>query len=90
MSVTIFIPPFLMQLTNSMKVTNVTGNTVGECVDDLIQRFPKIRELILNDDGKLLDNIGIYINGEIAHPDELTKAVNDGDEIHIINVIAGG
>ena len=41
-------------------------------------------------DGGLNNFIDIYVNMESAYPEELTKTVKDGDEIHIITAVAGG
>jgi len=34
--------------------------------------------------------IEIYVNAESSYPDELTKPVNDGDELQIVIMIVGG
>ena len=90
MSVTIFIPPFLRSYVSNGRLTDVSGNTVGECINNLIQQFPETRKLLLSDKGKLLDNVGIYINKEMISPDELVAQVKDGDEIYIISTVMGG
>ncbi|MBI2979332.1 MAG: MoaD/ThiS family protein [Chloroflexi bacterium] len=32
----------------------------------------------------------IYVNEESAFPEELARPVKDGDELHIVTMIAGG
>jgi len=88
--VTVFIPPFLRSYVSNSKLTNVSGSTVGECINNLIQQFPETKNLLLSDKGKLLDNVGIYINKEMISPDELVAPVKDGDEIYIISTVMGG
>jgi molybdopterin converting factor small subunit len=39
---------------------------------------------------KLLNTVEIYVNNASAYPDELGKAVNDGDNIHLFVMLAGG
>ena len=90
MSVEINIPQFLQHLTNDMKVADVNGRTVGECLGDLAKKFPQLDALLFTKNGKLLKHLDVYINGESAYPEELAKPVNDGDELHIINAIVGG
>ncbi|MBW1912190.1 MAG: MoaD/ThiS family protein [Deltaproteobacteria bacterium] len=34
--------------------------------------------------------IEVYVNGETAYPDELARQVRDGDEIHLLVMLAGG
>jgi hypothetical protein len=40
--------------------------------------------------GRVLNGIEIYLNHKSAYPDELVKPVQDGDEISITLVLAGG
>ena len=73
-----------------MKVADVNGRTVGECLNDLVKQFPQFEEVLFNKSGKLLKHLDVYINGKSAYPEELAKSVNDGDKLHIINIIVGG
>ena len=90
MSIKIDIPSYLQPFTNNMTVIEVNGNTVGECLNQLVKQFPGVEKMLLDKNGKLLSNLGIYINGEDAHPDEMAKAVKDGDELNIPYLIVGG
>ena len=40
--------------------------------------------------GKLKNIIELYLNQESTYPEELAKAVKDGDDIHITVLLAGG
>jgi molybdopterin converting factor small subunit len=90
MNIKIVIPPFLIHLVDNNKVVTVKGKTVGECLNVLIKQFPQIIKLLLDENGKLQSYVDVYVNGESSYPEELDKAVNEGDELYIINVIAGG
>ena len=90
MSVTINLHPNLLQFTNDQTVIEVKGNTVGQCLDDLVRQFPRIRQGLFGKDGKLLNYVDIYVNQESSYPEELAKPVKDGDELHITLIIAGG
>jgi hypothetical protein len=39
---------------------------------------------------QLLKNVEVYLNRESAYPNELVKPVKDGDEIHLVVMLAGG
>jgi hypothetical protein len=39
---------------------------------------------------KLLNVVEVYVNHTTAHPNELVKPVKDGDEIHLLVMLAGG
>lgn len=90
MSVKIEFPQFLQHVTNGMKVTDTKGNTVGDCMDDLIRQFPQLRDLTLDKNGKLLKYVEVSVNGVSTYPQELSRPVKDGDIIYIFHAIAGG
>ncbi len=90
MSVKVNIHPVLYHFTNDQDVVVVNGSTVGECLEELVAQFPAIKQGLFDKDGKLLNYVDIYVNGESAYPDELAKPVKDGDELHIVLIIAGG
>jgi len=89
-SVKIDIPPFLQHLANGVEVTNVSGSTVGECLNNFVVKFPRTKKILFDKYNKLLEYIDIYINGESTYPEELNRRVNDGDELFIMAVIVGG
>ena len=90
MTVRINILPYLRHFTNSQEIVEVSGNTVEQCLGDLIRQFPSIETMLFDGNGKLLDYVDIYVNGESAYPEELTRSVKDGDELHIVLIIGGG
>jgi len=90
MGLKIVIPSYLQSFTNTMETAEVKGSTVGECLDNLTKQFPSIEKMLFAKNGKLLNYVGIYINGEDTYLDELVKPVRDGDELHIQYIIGGG
>ncbi len=90
MSIKIDIPSYLQPFTNNMEVVEANGSTVGECLNHLVKQFPGMEKMLLAKNGKLFNYVNIYVNGEDAYPDELAKAVKDGDELHILYIIGGG
>jgi len=55
-----------------------------------VKEYPALKEVLFEKGDKLRNNIEIYVNLESAYPDELAKPVNDGDEMHITVMLAGG
>jgi molybdopterin converting factor small subunit len=90
MGIKINIHPILRQYTNNQEIVEVTGNTVGKCLDNLIKQFPVIEKGIFDKDGKLLSYIDIYVNKESTSPKALNKPVKEGDELHTVILIGGG
>jgi len=78
------------QYTNGLEVVTVEGNTVGECLNHLIRQFPGMEKALFAKKDKLLNVVEVFINHETAYPNELVKPVKDGDEIHLLVILAGG
>lgn len=90
MSVKIHIHTTHLQFTNGLKVVSLEGSTVGECLNHLVQQFPGMEKALFAKKDQLLKNVEIYLNHASAYPNELIKPVKDGDEIHLIVMLAGG
>ncbi len=90
MGIKIKIHPILHQYTNNQEIAEVNGNTVGECLNDLIKQFPRVEKGLFDKNGKLLSYVDVYVNKESAYPEELNKPVKDGDELYIVIIIGGG
>ena len=90
MSITVNIHQALRQITNNQSTVEVAGTTVGECLTELVQRFPDIKGKLFDKKGKLLNYIDIYVNAESSYPEELAKPVKDGDKLSITLMLAGG
>jgi molybdopterin converting factor small subunit len=78
------------QFTNGLEVVPVEGKTVGECLDRLIKQFPGMEKALFAKKDKLHNIVEIYVNHATAYPNELVKPVKDGDEIHLVVMLAGG
>ena len=86
----ILIPQILKHLINGIDTVNVTGRTIGECLNDLVSQFPQLRTRLFKSNNELADYYEVFINGKSAYPNELLKPVNDGDRIVVVNIIEGG
>jgi len=90
LSITVNIHQALRQITNNQATVEVAGTTVGECLTELVQKFPDIKTKLFGKNGKLLNYIDIYVNAESSYPEELAKPVKDGDKLSITLMLAGG
>ena len=77
-------------LADGLDIVEVEGQNVGDCLSQLIGKFPGFQEVLFAKTGKLQTWIEIYVNMESAYPEELAKPVKDGDEIHITVMLSGG
>jgi len=90
MSVEINIPPVLQALIDGVRQIDVSGSTVGECLKQLVEKYPRLKLRLFNRQGKLPKGVSIFINGESAYPEELARPVHDGDKVYITNIVLGG
>jgi molybdopterin synthase sulfur carrier subunit len=68
----------------------IGGHTVGECLRNLVDRYPELKPQLFDGKGRLKKTVEIYLNMASAYPDELARPTIDGDRIHITLMLAGG
>ena len=90
MSVEINLPPVLQALAGDVRQIDVTGSTVGECLQGLVQQYPRLKSRIFNKKNRLPNGINIFVNGENAYPEPLAKQVREGDKVYISYIVLGG
>jgi len=78
------------QYTDWVDMVEVDGKKVGECLEALIERYPKMKDALFDTKGRLHNYVEIYVNMESAYPEELEKTVGEGDQIHITIMLSGG
>jgi MoaD family protein len=90
MGVTVKIPTQLRSATGGEATASVDGETVGEVLDALYERFGELRSRIA-EDGGLRRFVNVYVGGDdIRFLDGLDMPVSDGDEVTILPAVAGG
>ncbi len=90
MAVQVHIHATHRQFTNGLEVVEVEGKTVGECLGQLVKQFPGMEKALFTRKDKLLNIVEVYLNHASAYPNELLKPVKEGDEIHLVLMLAGG
>lgn len=86
----VHVHPTHLQYTNGLEVLAVEGNTVGECLKQLIKQYPQMEKELFAHKDKLLNTVEVFVNHASAYPHELTKPIKDGDEIQLIIMLSGG
>ena len=90
MTVSVKIPTQLRAATDGESSAEVSGDTVGEVLDALYERYGELRSRIA-EDGGLRRFVKVYVGGEdIRFLDGLDTPVSDGDEVTILPAVAGG
>lgn len=90
MAVNVHVHTTHTQFTDGLEVVATEGTTVRECLNQLVAKFPGMEQALFARKDKLQNTVEIYVNNASAYPDELGKVVDDGDNIHLFVMLAGG
>ncbi len=89
MSIEISLHKTHRRYTDGKEIIEVTGNTVGECLKELVKKYPPLDKEIFKN-GKLNSLIEVYLNGASAYPNELARPAKDGDKISLVYMLSSG
>lgn len=66
--------------------------TVRQLVDAMVERYPLLRDKLLNQDDKLWGHVHVFINGRDAPflNDELQTVIKPDDTISVFPAVGGG
>ena len=90
MSIEINLASYLRPHADNKESVTVKGKTVGECLKDLTAKYPALKKMLFEKDGKLHDYVSVFAGGDIIYSDGLDKPVKDGDKLNILYIIGGG
>lgn len=88
MSIKIRMGKSLQHYVGNTEMVEVQGKTVGECLDDLISRYPDIKKYLFDRNGILM--VMAILNGAMLLEKELSRKVSDGDDLDLIQIVGGG
>ena len=72
----------------SREIVEVNGNTVKECLDNLIDLFPIFKEILFDTDDAL--SALVLYDGETIVPNDLNRPVTEESELVLLPMIQGG
>jgi len=81
---------FLPHLSHDQETVDLEGETVRECLEHFVERFPQARRWLFREDGELANFVDVFVNLESQFPDELSRPVKEGDEIFIVMMLNAG
>ncbi len=84
------IPPTLRSDVGGARQVEADGDTVRQVLDDLIERFPSLRERLVEDD-EVAPFVNVYVESEdIRTLDGLETEVRPGATVILLPAMAGG
>lgn len=91
MPIEVQIPTPLRAQTEGQDTLQASGATVQAVLQDVVSRFPALKDRLFDDAGQPRRFVNFFINDEdIRFLDGLETAVKDGDSLAIIPAVAGG
>jgi molybdopterin synthase sulfur carrier subunit len=84
------IPPTLRAEVGGARQVEAEGSTVRDLLDDLMSRFPTLREQLV-EDGDVAPFVNVYVEGEDVRTREgLDTEVRPGSTVILLPAMAGG
>ena len=91
MPVDVKLPTMLRSQADGQGTVAVEGATVGAVFTSLVERYPGLRENLLDASGGLHKFVNVYKDDDdIRYLDGLDTKLADGDELTILPAVAGG
>jgi len=90
MSAKVYFHGYIAPSPDMVNVAKVSGNTVGQCLDNFVNHYPRAKEVLFDENGKVREHFWLVINSNSISHEELDKPVKSGDELHIMQTICGG
>jgi MoaD family protein len=88
---TIKVPPVLRPQTGGEAEVSVDGDTVGDALRALAERYPETKDQLFSPEGELNRYVNVYLNDEdVRVLDGLDTAASDADTVVILPAMAGG
>ena len=85
------IPPVLRASAGGTKQVDLEGATVGDVLEQLVDRFPGLRDQLFSAEGDLNRFVNVYLNSEdVRYLSELETPAGAGDTIVVLPAMAGG
>ncbi len=91
MSVRVQLANVLAKLADGDRTVQASGQTVGEVVAELAERFPGLGGRLRDEDGTPYEFVTFYLNdSDIRLSDGFETVVRDGDDLTVVPAVAGG
>ena len=88
---TVRIPPTLRDEAGGRRQVEADGDTVRDVLDDLMARFPALKNQLLEDD-EIAPFVNVYVDGEDVRtlPEGFDAPVREGATVILLPAMAGG
>ena len=91
MTVTVIIPTAFRQYASGEGTVQLSGDSVGQVLGELVSQYPQLQPHLFGEDGQLRNFVNIFVNDQhIRELDQADTKISEGDEVAIVPAVAGG
>jgi hypothetical protein len=90
MSVKVHLYSNLPLYAGNQTVVAVDGTTIGQCLMDLVRRYPDLGPQLFDKGGNILQGMFVSLNLKSPKSENIASALHENDEIYLIKIVAGG
>ena len=91
MPVEVRLPTVLRTHVGGQATVTAEGQTIGEVLTGLVQRYPGLAGQVLTDDGNLHKFVNVYVDDDdVRYLEQLDTKIPDGSTVSILPAVAGG
>lgn len=91
---TVHLPRLLETAIGNVRKVTVEGTDLAQAIEDLFRQFPALRVHLFDEGGRWRPHVLCFHNGESAiregNRELVRSALNEGDEITILQAVSGG
>lgn len=80
----------LIRFIDFQKKISLDANTVNEALGKVASKYPKVRPVLYDGDGRVRQVHQIFVNGKQLVPSDFDTALNPNDQLDVLTAIAGG
>ncbi|MFC1909969.1 MoaD/ThiS family protein [Chloroflexota bacterium] len=90
MTVKVHFHGYITPLPNLVNIIDVRANTIGQCLAELIKKYPVVEKSLYDEKGKLNEHYVLLVDGSRVPADDTERHLADGKELHIVPLMGGG
>ena len=84
----------LYRFANYNREVVIDGETFGECLDRLLEKFPALVTTMLDSSGTISGSHNVFINGQVVARDQMqdlrAKPLKSTDVVYVLTAVTGG
>ncbi|MCF6807644.1 MoaD/ThiS family protein [Thiotrichales bacterium 19S9-12] len=86
----IYIHPSLARFVDNQQKISLDIENSEELLSELCKQYPRLRQIILDENKMLNPYVNLYLNGESIKEITKNRVLNHSDEIELVTALAGG